>query len=99
MKHTLFIASFALIPLVRGMTSGDLCSGTSERASDGNWYCSEVRAITYRNISQPGAYHQTVDVDPQTGLCGHERVDYDGTDPLTPLYGEVMLAYQGPDTC
>jgi hypothetical protein len=54
---------------------------------------------TSHNISQPGAYHQTVDVDPQTGLCGHERVDYDGTDPLTPLYGEVMLAYQGPDTC
>ena len=92
MKHTLLIASLTL-PFVFGRTSGELCRGTGERASDGNWYCSEVWAITYRNISQPGVYNRTIEVDPQTGICRHERVDYRGTDPLTPLFGEVKVTH------
>lgn len=90
MKHILLITSTAL-PIVLGRTSSELCRGTSQRASDGNWYCSEVWAITYRNISQSGVYNRTTAVDPQTGICSHEPVKYDGTGPLTPLYGEVRL--------
>jgi hypothetical protein len=88
MKHTLLLAGLT-IPFVSGKTSGELCSGTAARAADGNWYCTEVWAITYRNISQPGVYNRTTTVDPSTGVCGHERVDYPATGPLTPLFGEV----------
>jgi len=88
MKYTILVAS-SILPCVYSRTSGELCSRTSERASDGNWYCSEVRAITYRNISQPGFYNRTTDVNPQNGICGHEPVRYGANDPLTPLYGEV----------
>lgn len=90
MKHTILITTL-LLPYVYSKTSGELCSGTAERAKDGNWYCSEVWAITYRNISQAGAYNRTTLVDPSTGLCGHVRQDYPGTGPLTPLFGEVCF--------
>jgi hypothetical protein len=72
-----------------GKTAAELCRGTSRMAQDGNWYCSAVTAITYRNIGQPGAYNRTTVVDPNTGLCGHQTVQYSPTDPLAPLLGEV----------
>ncbi|OAL55744.1 hypothetical protein IQ07DRAFT_618163 [Pyrenochaeta sp. DS3sAY3a] len=55
-----------------------------------------VWAITYRNISQRGAYNRTTSVDPKTGLCGHERVNYPATGPSTPLFGEVSMHLRGP---
>lgn len=85
------LMTWCFLPLANCKTSGELCSGTAERAKDGNWYCSEVWAITYRNISQPGAYNRTTSIDPQTGLCSHERQSYPATGPLTPLFGEVLL--------
>jgi len=89
MRYTNLIV--ALLPPVYSKTSGQLCAGTAEKSQDGNWYCSEVQAITYRNISQPGAYNQTTSVDPGNGLCSHERLNYPSTGPLTPLFGEVWL--------
>lgn len=85
----IFSAILSLTKPMLGMTSGQLCRGTAMRAEDGNWYCSEVQAITYRNISQAGAYNRTTGVDPNTGLCAHERVSYSGTGSLTPLFGQV----------
>jgi hypothetical protein len=89
MMHPFFMA--IILPFAYSKTSGELCSGTAE-LSNGNWYCSEVRAITYRNISQPGAYNRTTYVDPGSGLCSHERLDYSATGSLAPLLGEVMLS-------
>ncbi|KAH8732758.1 putative TOS1-like glycosyl hydrolase-domain-containing protein [Phaeosphaeriaceae sp. PMI808] len=82
MIHFLLITS-CLLPLTFSKTSGELCRGT-------------VWAITYRNISQAGAYNRTTNVDPKTGLCGHERVLYEGNGPLTPLFGEVSMHIRGP---
>jgi len=80
----------ALLPyLSLGKTSAQLCSGTSTLSDDGNWYCSQVTAITYKNISQPGEYNRTTRVNPKTGLCEHEPVAYSGVSQLTPLIGEV----------
>ena len=89
MKYSILVVGSAL-PFASTKTSGELCRGTSELSKDGNWYCSEVRAITYRNISQAGAYNRTTYVDPRTGLCSHERLDYPTTGPLAPLFGEVL---------
>lgn len=88
MQPILLTASFAF-SLVHCKTSGELCRGTGGRALDGNWYCAEVQAITYRNISQAGVYNRTTYVDPGTGICGHETISYEGTGQLTPLFGEV----------
>lgn len=71
------------------MTSRQLCRGSAS-LSDGNWYCSEVTAITYKNISQPGAYNRTSQVNPDTGICDHEPVSYSGVEYYTPLIGEVL---------
>jgi hypothetical protein len=89
--HTVVVA--LLLPLLAfGKTSGQLCRGTSAKADDGNWYCSEIQTITYRNISQAGAYNRTIRVDPDTGRCTHETISYSGTSLLTPLLGEVLEA-------
>jgi hypothetical protein len=86
-------AAMALLPsLAFGKTSGQLCRGDSAKAEDGNWYCSEVQTITYRNISQSGAYNRTIRVDPDTGRCTHETISYSGNGVLTPLLGEVLQA-------
>jgi hypothetical protein len=94
--HIVLYAAFSLLALlpssVVGKTSAQLCRGTSTMADDGNWYCSEVTAITYKNISQPGEYNRTTRVNPQTGLCDHETVAYSGVSELTPLIGEVLEA-------
>ncbi|KAF2442521.1 hypothetical protein P171DRAFT_523321 [Karstenula rhodostoma CBS 690.94] len=77
-------------------TAAQLCRGTAHRADDGNWYCSEVTAITYKNISQPGEYNRTTRVNPRTGLCDHEPVAYSGVGPSTPLIGELSMHLRGP---
>jgi hypothetical protein len=87
------LSFWAFLPCsVVGKTSAQLCRGTSTMADDGNWYCSQVNAITYKNISQPGEYNRTTRVNPKTGLCEHEPVAYSGVSELTPLIGEVVEA-------
>lgn len=70
-------------------TSGELCWG-SAREDGGNWYCREVTAITYKNISSAGFYNRTTRVDPNTGLCSHERVAYSATGTDAPFFGQVQ---------
>jgi hypothetical protein len=89
MIYQLFNILTLLPSLVLSKTAAQLCRGTSTLADDGNWYCSEVRAITYKNISQPGEYNRTTRVNPKTGLCEHEPVAYSGVSLTTPLIGEV----------
>ena len=82
------LVACVLPSLTFAKSAGELCRGHSQ-FSEGNWYCSEVQAITYKNISQPGRYNRTTRVNPDTGLCDHEPVSYSGTGSLTPLFGEV----------
>lgn len=84
-----FLAVYLSPPPVFAKTAGQLCQGTAAEANDGNWYCSQVTAITYRNISQAGFYNRTIGIDPNSGLCAHETVSYSGTGSLTPLFGQV----------
>jgi hypothetical protein len=98
MKYQFVILStLTLTPSISAKTAGELCKGTAAKAPDGNWYCSEVMAITYRNISQPGAYNRTTGIDPNTGICTHERVRYPPAGSLTPLFGQVENLPKCPD--
>ncbi|KAF2736585.1 hypothetical protein EJ04DRAFT_521802 [Polyplosphaeria fusca] len=93
----LAIAALPLLaPVAHGKTSAQLCRGTAAEADDGNWYCSEVSTITYKNISQPGTYNRTTGVDPSTGLCAHQPISYSGRGSLTPLLGELSMHLRGP---
>ncbi|KAF2627786.1 hypothetical protein BU25DRAFT_439766 [Macroventuria anomochaeta] len=83
MKHSIYLAAFA--SLAYGKTAVQLCAGTAE-----------LSAITYYNISQPGAYNRTTYVDPSTGICGHETVRYPAISSLAPLFGEVSVHLRGP---
>jgi hypothetical protein len=87
--YLLLASSPLLLPVVHAKPSGELCAGTASE-TDGNWYCAEVDKILYKNISQAGAYNRTTHIDIQNGICNHEPVDYPGTGPLTPLFGEVL---------
>ena len=90
MTYALLCILCLLVQAARCRTAAQLCRGTAERADDGNWYCAEVTAITYKNISQAGEYNRTTRVNPKTGLCDHEPVVYSGVGPFTPLIGEVF---------
>ncbi|KAF9736232.1 hypothetical protein PMIN02_006794 [Paraphaeosphaeria minitans] len=96
MIYLLFSLFVLFAPVAFSRTAAQLCRGTAERADDGNWYCSEVTAITYKNISQSGEYNRTTRVNPKTGLCDHEPVAYSGVGPFTPLIGELSMHLRGP---
>jgi hypothetical protein len=86
------ILTFPLLPvIVCGKSSSQLCQDT-DTEENGNWYCSDVLTITYKNISQAGSYNRTTGVDPDTGLCAHQTISYSGRGSLTPLLGEVFGA-------
>lgn len=53
----------------------------------GNWYCSEVQAITYSNFPGHGYYNKITNMDAQTGQC--ETVPYAYSGSLSPLNDEV----------
>ena len=88
MLSTINAIAILLPALAQCKTSGQLCWGTAAQ-SNGNWYCSEVTAITYHNISSAGFYNKTTKIDPNTGLCTHERVSYSATGTDAPFFGEV----------
>ncbi|CAI6271715.1 unnamed protein product [Periconia digitata] len=93
-----FFTSFLLtIPLhVFGKSAAKLCHGSATLADDGNWYCSQVNAITYKNINQAGRYNRTTGIDPDSGVCHHEPIAYSGIGATTPLIGELSMHLRGP---
>lgn len=53
-------------------------AGTTQEIS-GNWYCSEVTAITYANFPGFGSYEKITDMDVNTGDCSSVRYNYKGS--------------------
>lgn len=51
------------------------------------WYCSEVKAITYSNFPGTGSYNKVTDMDADSGQCASEKHTYSGS--LAPLSEEV----------
>ena len=51
------------------------------------WYCSEVKAITYSNFPGSGSYDKITNMDPNTGQCTSEKHAYSGS--LAPMSEEV----------
>lgn len=69
--------------------SAQACAAGSAQEILGNWYCSEVKAITYTNFPGNGYYNKITGMDANTGQCTGEQYHYTGS--LSPLNEEVSL--------
>lgn len=63
------------------------CAAGAASEINGNWYCSEVTAVTYANFPGFGSYEKITDMDASTGECSSVRYNYSGS--LSPLNEEV----------
>jgi len=84
--HFFTAAGFAAALLVSGINS-QACAQGSAQEIEGNWYCSEVKAITYQNFPGNGSYNKVTSMDEKTGECETEKFEYTGS--LAPLNEEV----------
>ena len=71
--------------LCNGITAQ--CAAGSALEINGNWYCSEVTAVTYTDFRGVGSYERITDMDAKTGDCASARYNYSGS--LSPLNEEV----------
>lgn len=74
--------------LFKGVTAQACAAGTAKEVN-GNWYCSEVTAVTYTDFPGFGSYEKITDMDTSTGICSSERYNYSGS--LSPLNEEVLF--------
>lgn len=63
------------------------CAAGAASEIKGNWYCSEVTAVTYADFPGVGSYERITDMDVDTGGCSSVRYEYSGS--LAPLNEEV----------
>ena len=59
------IAAFTLLLARNGITpaNAQACAAGSAQEISGNWYCSEVNAISYTNFPGTGYYSKVTDMD------------------------------------
>ncbi|KAF1818948.1 uncharacterized protein K489DRAFT_293708, partial [Dissoconium aciculare CBS 342.82] len=59
-----------------------------------NWYCSEVKAISYTGVGSAASYKKITSMNPSNGVCSSTPFAYSG--PLSPLNEEVSMHFRGP---
>ncbi|KAF6240147.1 hypothetical protein HO173_001757 [Letharia columbiana] len=70
------------------------CAAGTAQEINGNWYCSEVNAVTYASFPGFGSYEKITDMNANTGDCSSVRYNYSGS--LSPLNEELSLHIRGP---
>ncbi|KAL8684544.1 MAG: hypothetical protein Q9224_006284, partial [Gallowayella concinna] len=70
------------------------CAAGTAQQIGGNWYCSEVKAITYSNFPGTGTYNKITNMDSETGQCTSEKHTYSGS--LAPMSEELSIHFRGP---
>ncbi|CAD6576857.1 MAG: target of Sbf [Alectoria sarmentosa] len=79
--------------LFNGVTAQACAVGMAQEIN-GNWYCSEVTAVTYTDFPGFGFYEKITDMDADSGICSSERYNYSGS--LSLLNEELSLHIRGP---
>ena len=79
-----------LILLGANESNAQACAAGTAQEINGNWYCSEVNAISYTNLPGNGSYNKVTNMDAATGQCSFEQYGYSGS--LSPLDEEVGAA-------
>ena len=74
--------------LFNGVTAQACAVGMAQEIN-GNWYCSEVTAVTYTDFPGFGFYEKITDMDADSGICSSERYNYSGS--LSLLNEEVLF--------
>ncbi|KAL8916141.1 MAG: hypothetical protein Q9208_008678 [Pyrenodesmia sp. 3 TL-2023] len=81
------VLAVATILMGAAVVLGQECAVGTAKKIAGNWYCSEVKAITYSNFPGTGSYNKVTHMDINTGQCTTERHNYSGS--LAPMSEEV----------
>ena len=68
-------------------SNAQACTAGTAQQINGNWYCSQVNAITYTDFPGNGSYNKVTNMDAATGQCSFEQYGYSGS--LSPLNEEV----------
>ncbi|KAK4499445.1 hypothetical protein PRZ48_009959 [Zasmidium cellare] len=79
--------------LLAATASADLCAHGSTD-DNGNYYCQEVKAITYTGVGGSGSYNKVTNMDGSSGSCSSSPFGYSGS--LSPLDEEVSMHFRGP---
>lgn len=61
---------------------------------DGNYYCSEVSAVTYSNVGYSGTYEKVSSMDESSCDCTKSSYSFSGTN--SPLDEELSVHFRGP---
>jgi hypothetical protein len=85
MKYALTTSSF----LAFAGSTAVLAQDNNCYEEKGNWYCSEVQAISYSNFGTPGQYHKVTNMG-SSGECDFGPESYSGG--MAPMDGEVRLS-------
>ncbi len=83
------ITPFLILLGVTG-SNAQVCAAGTAQEINGNWYCSEVAAISYTNFPGNGSYNKVTNMDATTEQCSVEQYDYSGS--LSPLNEEVRAS-------
>lgn len=79
--------------LLAATASADLCAHGSTD-DNGNWYCQEVKAISYTGVGGSNSYNKVTNMDGSSGSCSSTPYSYSGS--LAPLDEEVSMHFRGP---
>lgn len=87
--RTYFILITGIIPFLTTLdvVTAQACAAGDAEEINGNWYCSEVTAVTYANFPGFGSYEKITAMDEDSGECTSLRYNYSGS--LSPLNEEV----------
>ncbi|KAI9811363.1 MAG: target of Sbf [Pycnora praestabilis] len=90
--RNIIAAGAALTAIISGVNA---CNDPSVTAVEiaGNYYCSEVTAITYKNVGGSGSYQATTNMA-DDGTCSQASTAYSG--PMAPMDEEVSMHFRGP---
>ncbi|EXJ56984.1 hypothetical protein A1O7_07328 [Cladophialophora yegresii CBS 114405] len=89
MKYTLTTSSL----LALASSAAVLAQDNNCYEEKGNWYCSEVQAISYSNFGTPGQYQKVTNMG-SSGECDLGPQSYSGG--MAPMDGEVSWHFRGP---
>lgn len=89
-----FIIVKGIIPFLATLDAitAQACAADTAEEINGNWYCSEVTAVTYTNFPGFGSYEKITGMNVDTGDCSSVRYNYSGS--LSPLNEEVCFFWE-----
>lgn len=87
MRAFIWVAVAVAARMTNSKVDAQACAAGTAKEIKGNWYCSQVKAITYSDFPGTGSYNKVTKMDANSGECESENYSYSGS--LAPLNEEV----------